>query len=612
MTNEPNTQGRETLSPQDLGRFVGAFFDELIRAGVRDVVVSPGSRSTPLAMVAYEASRRFGSSFNSYVDVDERGAAFFALGLAKATGRAVCAVCTSGTAVANYYPAVMEAETSRVPLIVLTGDRPLRLQQLGAPQTCDQVKAYSNHVRRFFEVSEPSVSPERLAHVRQVARELVIAAAAGTHVAAPVHANFFFDEPLTPDISAEGLFEAARAEGSDRLPALVGSDTFLTPHDAQELAAYLDSHNVIVLAGEGTFLCEAVADHVRRDREVQALIAFAERFDAPLLADPLSQLRSYGHPAVVCGYDRIMGTPEMPAFDCVVRFGRYPISKRVAQTLDDLCPAHIVVDLQATRDFNAQTTAFVKADPLDFVVALLEAGANEDALMPDEVAPLETPLAPNVHAWGLLDRQRCERIMAAQPDDAFEGSYVGALLDELPAESLLFSANSMSVRAVDAFYFNQGKHLTVLANRGLNGIDGTVSTALGAAQNFKQTVLLTGDLTLLHDLNALALQGEMLLREREGAPRPSVLIVLLNNNGGAIFDMLPQRSDDAYFERLFLTPQQVNFAAAAEAFGVAYRSVASVSEFRGACREFMGKPGISLVEVPVPLRGVRQRYDRWQ
>lgn len=143
---KPNTA---SVSAGDLGLYIGAFFDELIRAGVRDVVVSPGSRSTPLAMVAFEAQMRFGAAFNLYLDVDERGAAFFALGLAKASGRAVALICTSGTAAANYYPAVMEAESSRVPLIVLSGDRPPRLQNLGAPQTCDQNKLFSDHVRRF-------------------------------------------------------------------------------------------------------------------------------------------------------------------------------------------------------------------------------------------------------------------------------------------------------------------------------------------------------------------------------------------------------------------------------------------------------------------------------
>ena len=600
---------RDRQKKQALGTYIGSFFDELMRAGVRDVVVSPGSRSTPLSMVAHEAHARFGSAFNLYLDIDERGAAFFALGIAKATGRAVCVVCTSGTALANYYPAVMEAETSRVPLIVLSGDRPARLQGLGAPQTCDQNKAFSDHVRRFFGMPEPSDAPGKIAHARQVAREVIIAAAPGTHASAPVHVNFPFDEPLVPDTSMPGLFDAGRVSAADALPALVQTEHELSAHDASALAEFLDAHNVIVLAGEGTFSSEAVANSARRDREAQALIAFAERFDAPLLSDPLSQLRTYGHPAVICGYDRIMGSDGMPSFDAVVRFGRYPVSKRATQAIEAARAAQIVVDPMATRDFNSQTTTFVAANPLDFVVALLEAG---QAPLPGDVSA-DAALPQSIHEWGLIDRSRTERILATDfaADSQFEGSYVRAVLEGIPAESLLFTANSMSVRALDAFYVNQAKHLTVLANRGLNGIDGTVSTALGAAQNFEQTVMITGDLTMLHDLNALALQGEMQLREHEGSPMPSIVIVLLNNNGGAIFDMLPQKSEEAYFNRLFLTPPQVDFVAAAKAFSVPARTVHTVTEFTQVFGEFLGIKGISLIEVPLPLSGVRERYDQY-
>ena len=593
---------------EELGLYIGSFFDELMRAGVRDVVVSPGSRSTPLAMVAFEAHTRLGATFDLYLDVDERGAGFFALGLAKASGRAVALICTSGTAVANYYPAIMEAETSRVPLIVLTGDRPARLQKLGAPQTCDQDKVYSDHVRRFFGMAPVSASDRSIAYVRQIARELVIAAAPGTHRSAPVHANFPFEEPLVPDISQEHLFSYGRIEGHDVLPSIVHADRSLTMMDAEKFAEFLDSHRVIVLAGEGTFSAQAVHDQARRDREAQALLAFSERFDAPLLADPLSQLRSYGHPAVICGYDHIMGTDEMPEFDAVVRFGRYPVSKRAAQAIEALRPAQIVVDVQESRDFNAQTTTLVAADPLDFVAATLEAVAYEPYGF-DETQHLPE----NIQKWGMLDRERTERLLASdmRSDDSFEGAYVSALLEEIPAESLLFSANSMSVRAIDSYYITRGKRLVVLANRGLNGIDGTLSSAIGAAQEYEQTVLLTGDLSLLHDLNAFALQGEMELREKDGSSMPSIVVVLLNNQGGAIFDMLPQQSDEPYFERLFLTPQKVDFCKAAEAFGVKTKKINSVEELRSTLHDLWGVPGITLVEIPCPLRGVKQRYGKY-
>lgn len=437
-----------------------------------------------------------------------------------------------------------------------------------------------------------------------------MAAAPGTHDSAPVHANFPFDDPLVPAVDRDDLFSSGRVACHDVLPGYVRADRVLSTHDAELLAAHLESHNVIVLAGEGTLSIEALGDQARRDREVQALLAFSERFDAPLLADPLSQLRSYGHPAIICGYDQLMGEEGTPSFDTVIRFGRYPISKRATQVIESAHSAQIVVDVRESRDFNAQTTTFIQADPLDFVTALLEVRPPRFDEVLDEAARL--PQA--IHAWGMLDRERTERLMASglAEDDAFEGAYVQAILDEIPSESLLFSANSMAVRAIDSFYFTRGKRLTVLANRGLNGIDGTLSTAIGAAQEHEQTVFLTGDLTLLHDLNALALQGEMLLREREGARRPSIVVVLLNNQGGAIFDMLPQCSDEPYFERLFLTPQQLDFCQVARAFGIPAEKVDSISGFRNELRRRIATPGISLIEVPVALRGVKERYGEYR
>ena len=422
--------------------FLGAFFDELERWGVHDVVVSPGSRSTPLAMTAYELSRRFPDRLRLFVDVDERGAAFFALGLAKASGQPAAVICTSGTAVANYYPAVLEAESSRVPLIVLTGDRPARLQGLGAPQTCDQLNAYGSHVRAFRNMPEPAADAAAIAFARQAAREARIAAGgeaagratdgegapriAGACLGGPVHFNFPFDEPLKPDLRVEGLFETGRsALNAPSDLRLIHPSTYLDPMDSARVLELLRGRRVLVAAGEG---------------------------------------------------------------------------------------------------------------------------------------------------------------------------------------SCLFAANSMSVRALDTFYAKGGRRLAVLCNRGLNGIDGTVSTALGAAQHFEQTTLLTGDLTLLHDLNALALQRELRVQRASGGPDRSIVIVLLNNNGGGIFDMLPQRSEDAYFERLFLTPQDVEFGAAAQAFGVPHRLVETVAEFDAAYDEALGVPGISLVEVRVPLEGLPERY----
>ena len=737
---------------QATARFVGAFLDELCRWGVRDVVVSPGSRSTPLAMCAYELSRRAPERLRLFVDVDERGAAFFALGLAKAGGCPAALICTSGTAVANYYPAVLEAESSRVPLIVLTGDRPPRLQGLGAPQTCDQLKAYGDHVHAFRQMPLPSADAASLAFARQAAREACAAAGgdvgvgepaaaavcadgcgvtariAGCCAGGPVHLNFPFDEPLKPDLSTTGLFDggrkrvvcagvAARAEAAVcagaavRPEAAVRADTAagaevaddaaaarigaadvsretpvllpgvapvratMTSEAARAVSGLLVDARALVLAGEGT--CSTV-------EEARAVLAWAHAFGLPLLADPLSGLRSFDEPFVIDNYDSVLGAggaaPEGLHPQVIVRFGCYPVSKRATQFVAATRPVQIVVDERETRDFNAATDVFVPCRPIEFARAMMGARTEGEA---------EASLSPSssrqefLAAWVAANEQARARIVAAACNDAgdgavgatgtgvpeatatFEGAYVRRVVELAPEGSCLFAANSMSIRALDTFLLKSDKRLAVLCNRGLNGIDGTVSTALGAAQRFAQTTLITGDLTLLHDLNALALQRELRVQRAHGAkaglsaaaasgapygngtgegfardeargaeggfacdeardagevalggapigmegwPVPSIVIVLLNNDGGGIFDMLPQRSDEAYFERLFLTPQEVDFQAASRAFSVPYCRAETVAAFDKAYRAALGVPGISLIEVRVPLRGLKERY----
>ncbi|MGN0301368.1 MAG: 2-succinyl-5-enolpyruvyl-6-hydroxy-3-cyclohexene-1-carboxylic-acid synthase [Anaerotardibacter sp.] len=605
--------GNITQPGQTMALFVSAFVDELVRLGVRDFVVSPGSRSTPLSMTVFERQQLMGD-VEVYLDIDERGAAFFALGMAKASAKPTCVICTSGTALANYYPAVMEAETSRVPLIVLSGDRPMRLQKLGAPQTCNQIEAFGSHVKGFWQMSEPQANPETLLQVRQIARESVAAAAPFTLASGPVHLNFPFDEPLKPDFSVEGVFEAGRAEQSAVLPALVEHEQVLFNKNLETIQAFLKSHTTICLCGEGVF--QSGISKEERDEQAEILFAWAQQYDIALFADPLSGLRNYEHPAVIDNYDSILSGDEIPYFDTVIRFGRYPISKKTFKLLEWFEHTQIVVDPVDTRDFNSKTTTLVRMNPMDFIVSMVAVdGINQGQENADELGfNTSEPEESALELWAGLNEQTAQRIEAVDEadDDSFEGSYVYALANLMPKDSLLFSAASMSIRALDTFYLKRDNNVTIMSNRGLNGIDGTLSTAFGAAQYFDKTVLLTGDLTCLHDINALALQHEFELRQKVGKKKPKIIVVLLNNHGGAIFDMLPQASDEDYFERLFLTPQKVDFAPIAQGFDVPYEKVASLQEFRRAFYEFGKNEGISFIEIEVPLRGVRQRYSPYQ
>lgn len=676
--------------PQVTARFLGAFIDELTRWGVRDVVVSPGSRSTPLSMVAYELSKREPERLRLIVDVDERGAAFVALGLAKASGRPAAVICTSGSAVANYYPAVMEAESSRVPLVVLTGDRPPQLQGLGAPQTCDQLHAFGSHVRAFRAMPLPAGDEASLRFARQAAREACIDALgfcpaprtgvhdtagcdepddsgrafvadefrlAGACFGGPVHLNFPFDEPLKPDTSINDLFNGsisdidaltvdAAPDGScgdfgdcDGMQRISGCTvvqvrTTVQPTDAGRIARLLASNKSLLLAGEGS--CVNVA-------EARAVAAFADAYGMPVLADPLSGLRCLCESCIIANYDSVLesgGASPAESLNpqVIVRFGRYPISKKAtqwAQRLEAFGATQIVVDPLQTRDTNAGTSLFVKAQPADFAADMM-------AYAPERQGAIDSSC---LEVWREAEAAAAKRIgavmSAGEPDESFEGSYVKRVLELVPEESCLFAANSMSVRAIDTFLGSGSKRVAVLANRGLNGIDGTVSTAIGTALQYGRTTLVTGDLTMLHDLNALALQRELSVQNARAAalraaaaadptaaaaeaaaadpaagaaslPSSSgITIVLLNNNGGAIFDMLPQASDDDYFERLFLTPQDVDFGAACAAFKVPYERTSSLDAFDAAYARSLERPGISFIEVPLPLRGVRERYGRY-
>jgi 2-succinyl-5-enolpyruvyl-6-hydroxy-3-cyclohexene-1-carboxylate synthase len=550
------------MSEKAPGLFLGAFVDELYRVGVSDVVISPGSRSTPLAMVFHA------SDFNVRVDVDERGAAFFALGLAKAKREPVALLCTSGTAAANYYPAICEAAAARVPLLVLTADRPHELRGLGATQTTDQLKMFGDMTVFFHEMPLPEDSADKIGFARQIAREAYIRAMGTPHGAA--HLNFPFAEPLTPDLSSPQLFTSGRRAVE---PLVAQTGCSLSDELVARLNAAIAGKRGVILCGEGDYPDE--------------ILGFSARTGFPVLADPLSNLRRLDEPAIIDNYDNIFRRADLPPIDLVIRFGQYPVSKAAFTTLKRLAPLTIVVDECESRDFNHLTDVFVYARPADFIAAA--GGIGNDI---GDAYALE---------WQRLNSEEAAKIAGASGAEC-EGGYVSALLEEAPEHSLLWAANSMAIRYVDTFYLKNPKDLTVMCNRGLNGIDGTLSSALGAAQCFSASTLLAGDLAMLHDINALQLQTEL---------ETNLTVVLINNRGGGIFEMLPQKSGEPYFERLFTTPRDVEYRAICEGFGVGYASADSVEEFREAYRLALAQSGINVVEIRSDLAGLKEQYLRY-
>ena len=513
-----------------------ALVDALARAGVRDACVTPGSRSTPLTIALAEQS-----AIRPWLHLDERSSAFFALGLARASGRPVALVCTSGTAAVNFHPAVVEADLSRVPLIVCTADRPLRLRNVGAPQTIDQVGLYGVSVRHERDLPVPGFPDAPPAVFAEAARHAVEVSLGP--LPGPVHLNLPFDEPLIEPPADHPAPTAATAVGP--LPAMPAIPPEPGPLQAAAEALNRSERPVIVAGPESGGL------------PAEPIAALARALGAPLLADPLSGLRTGAHDRthIVDAYDAFLRDPraETLAPDCFLRFGAAPTSKALNQFLVWATDAtHILCDLPGSfRDPNAVTTHRLTADAQSAADALTEAvsSARDDAWLSQ---------------WRERDARAREALAAyaLAAREPFEGRAVVELQRALLAGATLFAGNSMPVRDVDAFLTSDSKPLSVVSNRGANGIDGVVSSALGhAAAGVGPVALLVGDLSLFHDLNGLW------AGVRHGL---DLTVVVPNNGGSAIFHYLPQAAHGDVFEEWFGTPSDVDFAAAARAYGASH------------------------------------------
>ena len=551
-----------------------ALVDGLARAGVRDACVTPGSRSTPLTVALAEQD-----AIRPWLHLDERSSAFFALGLARASGRPVALVCTSGTAAANFHPAVVEADLSRVPLVVCTADRPPHLRNVGAPQTIDQVGLYGVSVRHEVDLPPPrcGCSPGGLRRGRPASRGSLLGPLPG-----PVHLNLPFDEPL---IESPGAHPAPASTPPGPLPAVPPAvpDPDALARAAEALSR---SERPLLVAGPETGGLPA-----------ELVAALARALGAPLLADPLSDLRTGAHDRthVVDAYDAFLRDPRAAALapDCILRFGASPTSKALNQFLAGATAAtHILCDLPGSfRDPNAVTTLRLTADVRSAADALRDAVAREPE-----------------HSWLAQWRDRDARARRALTDYAldapapFEGRGVVELQRALPPGATLFAGNSMPVRDVDAFLAGDEKPLAVASNRGANGIDGVVSSALGhAAAGAGPVALLIGDISLFHDLNGLW------AGTRHGL---DLSIVLLNNAGSAIFHYLPQAAHEHVFEEWFATPSDIDFAGATRAYGASHRLLADWRELAGA----LARPGsgVRIIEVRTDrVRNLEMHEEAW-
>jgi 2-succinyl-5-enolpyruvyl-6-hydroxy-3-cyclohexene-1-carboxylate synthase len=557
-----------------------AFVEELARGGVRFAVISPGSRSTPLAVALWREPQ-----IEVGVIVDERSAAFFALGAAQATGAPVAMLCTSGTAAANYHPAICEADESALPLIALSADRPPELRGIGAGQTIDQIKLYGTSVRWFCEVGTHGAGDEGLLHYRSVACR-ALAAARGEPRPGPVHLNLPWREPLAP-IPVAGAVTAI-----DPL-ALGGRDvrplTAVTSIDMEPSAFLLDEiAGHILEARSGVIVAGRQLDPKLR----QPLAELAKVSGFPILAEPTSQLRCGPHDRshVVSTYDHLLRDevlPESVKPDLVLRFGAMPTSKPLRAWLTASGAEQIAVDPRGGwNEPTGRAAAILRADPIKLAsgwaarlgdqrraapVRWLEAEAAARGALAEELEGLAEMSEPGLHL---------------------------ALGQAHADGDLVYTASSMPIRDQEAFLPPSDADVVFLCNRGANGIDGIVSSGIGAAQaSGRPTTIITGDLGLLHDIGSLAALSDV---------STPVRIVVIDNDGGGIFGFLPQAGalPGEEFEALLGTPRGIEASKAADLFNVPHRRLESLDELPRA----LGA-GTGLIEIAVD-RGSNVAHHR--
>ena len=585
-----------------MNEYIAALVDEFYQLGVRHAVFSPGSRSTTMAMLFKEHE-----GFETYMNIDERSASFMALGIAKAHKEPTVLVCTSGSAVAHYLPAVLEAQYSGVPLIVLSADRPHTLLHVGAPQTVDQHKIFGTAVNYYEELAVPQES-HYYTYPRQVARKAYMKGMDTKK--GPVHINVPLFEPLVPELS-RNHFKAGRSSFKVVKPnysSVFGCDNRnnLTHfNNAIDIAHGNDGTNeindllerydrILILAGPQIDIDEA-----------NTIRSFGEALQAPILADPLSNVRRRykssdnqsnkegidTNNVVISTYDALLAGQALwrelkP--DCVIQFGQIVVSKRVQQMIASWTDVEYI-EVNPTMDSmnpTGKTTMHVQAS-IDVFTHLYGKNNSSDTYL---------------NIWQRLDQEGKKQLSTAVDEpQCFEGRTIRELQEHIPEDGQVFVANSMTIRDFDYFWFSGESKAVLYGNRGVNGIDGTISTALGVATNGKPTYLVAGDLSLFHDLNGLAVAKTHNL---------NLTIILHNNDGGGIFEYLPQKGTK-HFDYLFSTSQGLDYGGAAKLYDCGYTKISSPDELGSVLNKVSSESGVHIIEIPTNREYSRELHKKY-
>jgi 2-succinyl-5-enolpyruvyl-6-hydroxy-3-cyclohexene-1-carboxylate synthase len=530
--------------------------ETLKRLGLNTAIICPGSRSTPLTLAFTQQI----PDIEAIPILDERSAAFFALGRAKATGKPTVLICTSGTAGANFYPAVIEAKESRVPLLILTGDRPPELRDCHSGQTIDQNKLYSDYPNWYSELAIPSADMGILAYLRQTVTHAWQRCQYPT--AGVVHLNVPFRDPLAPIPDGKELtFDTDNFFTAINSPPIPNIQSPIPPEWLVEKG--------IIIAG--------VAQPKNPEKYCQAISQLSQSLSFPVLAEGLSPVRNNAqlNPYLISTYDLILRNRQLAEKltpEIVIQIGEMPTSKELRNWLTTTKPKYWVIDNsdQNLDPLHGNTTHL----RISIEQLIIETKHNQTEYL-QKWCNAEKQVRKNVNQT-LLEIQ-----------ELFEGKAAWLISQTLPKGTPLFIANSMLVRDVEFFWQPNNLEIQPYFNRGANGIDGTLSTALGIAHRQQSAVMLTGDLALLHDTNGFLIRNKFI---------GHLTIVLINNNGGGIFEMLPISNFDPPFEEFFATPQNIDFSQLCATYGVQHELISSWEHLQERLR-VLPSSGVRVLEV---------------
>jgi 2-succinyl-5-enolpyruvyl-6-hydroxy-3-cyclohexene-1-carboxylate synthase len=551
------------------------FIDQLAALGVQFACISPGSRSTPLTYILSKNRK-----IKSFVHFDERSSAFFALGLAKATGKPILVITTSGTAVAELYPAIIEAYQQRTPLIICTADRPAELIGTGANQTINQHNIFRNHIRWFRDLGLPSISDTGFYHLQKIAIKAYRISLSEDR--GPVHLNFPFRKPLEPFSYTDKVSKRiirTKPQIIARYNSQISVPKFEKSKDFRKIVNQLtESDKGIILVGP----IEYDNKLIKKIKELSSLLKY------PVFADGISQLRFSANKKdqiIISNFNSILASQKFireRKTEIILQFGRTPTSSIMETFLEETEAIRYTIDTYGDKHVparNAKSTFAIRA--ISFCEILISALREENFKRHKS----------NWQKDFIQAEEISEKVKSRIIDKAkfpSEPSIINEVIKLIPAGSNLFIGNSLPVRDLDNFVSKTSKRIAIYFNRGASGIDGMTSTALGIASRKKRTFLITGDLSFLHDLNALATAAKFAI---------PLTIIVINNNGGGIFESLPIANRVKHFDKFFIAPHNLELGEIVQSFGINYQLVTTKRILQQNLKNSMNKNLPSVIEI---------------